>query len=402
MKVLFLLTQDLESPSGLGRYFPMAQSLTSLGHETTIVALHSNFHSLAKRDFVQDGVKVCYVGQMHVQKKANEKIYFNLLKLLGVTFQATLALTKAALKAETDIYIVGKPHPMNGIAGIIARIMKRSPLIVDCDDYETGSSNFRQAWQREVVSFFERQIPRHSDAVLSNTYFMQDNLISWGVSPKKIHYIPNGVDAGRFRQPESGEILELRSKLGLEGYKIVSFIGSLSLVNHPVDILFDAFRLIKDEYDHIKLLIVGGGEDFQTLKQLAAEYQMDSEVIFTGRVPKEQVVLYYHVSDVTVDPVYDNDAERGRSPLKLFESWYCGTPFITGDVGDRRYLLENSQAGVLVKPGDAGALADALRSVLNHADFTNDTGTIIEDRVKGFQWSQLALKLQDVIIQLSN
>jgi hypothetical protein len=46
-KITFLLTQDLESPSGLGRYWPMARYLAALGHQVKIGALHSNFNSLS-------------------------------------------------------------------------------------------------------------------------------------------------------------------------------------------------------------------------------------------------------------------------------------------------------------------------------------------------------------------
>ncbi len=48
MRILFLLTQDLDSPSGAGRYQPMAKYLTKLGHQVTIAALHSNYFSLKR------------------------------------------------------------------------------------------------------------------------------------------------------------------------------------------------------------------------------------------------------------------------------------------------------------------------------------------------------------------
>ena len=72
MHILFLLTQDLESPSGLGRYWPLARHLARLGHEMEIAALHPAWQSLESRVFLRDGVRVSYVAQMHVRREGNQ------------------------------------------------------------------------------------------------------------------------------------------------------------------------------------------------------------------------------------------------------------------------------------------------------------------------------------------
>ena len=77
MRILFLLTQDLESPSGLGRYAPLARELTVLGHQITIAALHSRYDTLDRRSFFKEGVDVRYLAPMHVKKRGNLKIYYN-------------------------------------------------------------------------------------------------------------------------------------------------------------------------------------------------------------------------------------------------------------------------------------------------------------------------------------
>lgn len=56
-KILFLLTQDLASPSGLGRYFPIAKYLVEQGYQAEIGALHSDYENLSVRDVVVEGVK---------------------------------------------------------------------------------------------------------------------------------------------------------------------------------------------------------------------------------------------------------------------------------------------------------------------------------------------------------
>ncbi|MGW8252136.1 MAG: hypothetical protein ACWGO1_15960, partial [Anaerolineales bacterium] len=68
MKILFLLTQDLESPSGLGRYAPMARELSALGHRVQVAALHSAYDELEHKQLQMAGAQISYVAPMHVRK----------------------------------------------------------------------------------------------------------------------------------------------------------------------------------------------------------------------------------------------------------------------------------------------------------------------------------------------
>ena len=93
MRILFLLTQDLESPSGLGRYLPIAKELNKLGHKVNIAALHSNFETLRQTQFEIEGVPVEYVAPMHVRKIGDQKRYYTNSELLAIASRATWALS---------------------------------------------------------------------------------------------------------------------------------------------------------------------------------------------------------------------------------------------------------------------------------------------------------------------
>jgi len=394
MKILFLLTQDLESPSGLGRYFPMARALTDLGHQVSISALHSDFSHLSEQRFYQNGVNVNYVAQMHVSKIGNYKSHFNPFQLILIVTNATIKLTRSALTTPADIIHVGKPHPMNGTAGLIAGKTSRRKLFVDCDDYEAGSGHFKNSWQKLVVANFEKRLPHFADTVTTNTQFMRNKLTSWGVPSAKILDLPNGIDRLRFSKPDPDEVDSLRIKLGLDGKKVVAFIGSLSLTSHPINLLIDAFAQIKSNAPDAHLLIVGGGESLGELQAQAQQFALNEHVTFTGRIPPDQLVLYYHLSHVSVDPVYHNEAALGRLPLKLFESWACGIPFVTADVGDRRSYLENPPAGLLVQPGDPAELAKAILQIFSDPELAAAISRNGTRLVEEYYWDRLVRRLE--------
>lgn len=401
MKILFLLTQDLESPSGLGRYWPMAHAMAARGHEVRIATMHSDWSSLTEKHFQREGVVVDYVAPMHVRKQGSQKQYYSPLQLIKISLQATCALYTSARSQSVDILHVGKPHPMNSIAGIFAAGGKHTALCLDCDDYEAGSNRFQKAWQKSVVAFFEKMMPRLSRLITTNTYFMKDKLQGWGVPDERIKYLPNGIEQKRFTTPSLDEVENLRNRLGIRDKKVVLYLGSLSLVNHPVDLLLRAHALILRELPKAVLLIVGGGEDLDKLQDLAGSLGISQATNFTGRVNPDDVSAYYAVADVSVDPVHENDAAKGRSPLKLFESWQCGIPFVTSGVGDREYLLGQPPAGILANPpGEPGALARVILEVLRSSELSEELRQRGYERVKEFTWDRLAIKLEEEYVKL--
>ena len=396
MKVLFLLTQDLESPGGLGRYWPLARELARLGHTVTVAALHSNYEALPRKRFMQAGVNIWYVAPMHVRKRGNIKSYYSTPALLWVLARATWALSWVALSIPADIIHIGKPHPMNGLAGLLGQYLRGRRVYLDCDDIEGDVNRFGARWQKWIMVSFERWLPRRVHYITTHSYFIRSRLQANGIPSERIYYISNGVDRQRFVPPDLQKVAGLRGELGLDGKKVIAYVGSLSLAAHPVDLLLKAFVAIRQAQPESILLVVGGGEDYEGLRYQAQILGIASSTIFIGRVSPKDVSLFYYVSDVSVDPVYDDNVARGRSPLKLFESWACGVPFVSADVGDRRLLLGEPPAGLLASPGDPLSLAETILKILNDQDLAQTLSKRGLERVKTYFWDQLAVKLDEI------
>ena len=363
MHVAFLLTQSLSSPSGLGRYWPVSKELVRLGYEVTVIALHHDLALAERRRFTQDGVRVWYVSQMHVRKVGDRKLYFSPARTVAVSAAATWHLTWAALRTPADVYHVAKPHPMNSIAGYIASRVKGKPLLVDCDDYEAASGRFSTRWQRQIIAAFEDWMPRLARGVTVNTRFMMERLRDLGVSSDRIVYVPNGVDRARFARnlPSDG----IRKAYGLdEGEDVIVYVGTLSMHSHPVDLLLDAFARVVQSGCKAVLLIVGAGEDYDSLRERTRSLALGDRVHFAGRVSPEEVPAYLALATVSVDPVRDDDTAAARSPLKIVESIAARVPVVTGDIGDRAMVLCDGRLGILVPPGDSEVLAQGLMALL--------------------------------------
>lgn len=394
MKILFLLTQDLESPAGGGRYLPWAKALAKLGHQVNIAALHANYASINQTEFTIEGVDVSYVAQMHVLKEDNLKKYYPARQLVRIVSKATVELVKTAWNSDADIIQVGKPHPMNGLAGLVARYLKSRVVFLDCDDFEMANIHFGAGWQKIGVHFFETYLPKHVDYVSVHTHFLRDQIINLGVKSERVIYLPHGVDGSRFTQIDYSRVEQLRNELGLTDKRVITFIGSLSLPSHPVEILLDAFQQVSTALPRTVLLIVGGGEEYEHLMAKANWLGLKDRVIFRGRVAGEEVPLYYKLADVSAEPVIDNPVGRSSLPIKMFESWAAGVPFITQDVGDRRMVLGEPPAGIAAEAGDANSLAQSILKVLSDNQLAESLRQRGFEQAKKYSWEELSKQME--------
>jgi glycosyltransferase involved in cell wall biosynthesis len=389
LRVLFLLTQSLDYPSGLGRYWPIARHMARLGYEVEIAALHPRWSAASKRIFKQNGVTVQYVSQMHVRQSNHRREYFALPQLLWVSLVATTALARVALIRNVNVIHIAKPHPMNGLAGWLGARLRRTRLYLDCDDYEAVSNNFGSAWQKTIVKWWEDRLPKSVQGVTVNTCFLRDRCQRLGLAPERMRVIPNGFDPDRFEPVSLVERNEVRQQWGLDGHPVVLYPGSFSLSSHPILLLLDAFVEVRRRLREARLLLVGGGEDIDRVAEAVRQRNLSPAVVMTGRVDPARLPAIYAASQVVVDPVNDDDVARARSPLKVVEALACGVPVVTGAVGDRAMMLEEGQAGVLVPPGHAPALAEGLLRVLTDPAYHAELSEGARRTRRRFQWNVL-------------
>jgi glycosyltransferase involved in cell wall biosynthesis len=205
-------------------------------------------------------------------------------------------------------------------------------------------------------------MPRLVRGVTVNTHFLLERIRAVVPASRPVILVPNGVDLADFEPPEPERVRALRAQLGLAERPAVIYVGSLSLVNHPVDLLLKGFaEKVLPRVPQAVLLIAGGGPDLEALQAQAAI--LGESVRFLGRIPHAEILCYYAAADLSIDPVLADETAAARSPLKLYESLAVGTPVLTGAVGDRCDLLQACPS-MLVPAGDASALGLRIAHLL--------------------------------------
>jgi len=117
---------------------------------------------------------------------------------------------------------------------------------------------------------------------------------------KNIYIIPTGIEIERFyvENVDSKKVEEIKKKLGLKKKSFnVVFVGRLAKEKN-VDLLLSAHKNIIDKNKDINLIIIGDGPDMEEYKETSKKLGIDSNVIFVGKVPWEEIPAYYRIADV--------------------------------------------------------------------------------------------------------
>jgi PEP-CTERM/exosortase A-associated glycosyltransferase len=207
---------------------------------------------------------------------------------------------------------------------------------------------------------------RRADAVTTICEGLRTDIVARGIPANRVTVIPNAVDIEQFALGGAPDA-ELRRGLGLDGCRVLGFIGSF-YAYEGLDLLLRALPEIVERAPDVKVLLTGGGPQEGPLKALATQLQLDDRVVFTGRIPHADVVRYYDLVDVLVYPRHSMRLTELVTPLKPLEAMAQGRLVVASDVGGHRELIRDGDTGVLFRAGDAGDLAAKVLALLERTD----------------------------------
>jgi len=95
---------------------------------------------------------------------------------------------------------------------------------------------------------------------------------------------------------------------------------------------------------------------------------LSESVVLQGRIDHSQMAATLNMARISVCPLLEIPKFRNNIPVKVFESWACGVPVVCSDLPPIRPFFKGQQYGLLVKPGSAQALADALEHLIRNPD----------------------------------
>jgi glycosyltransferase involved in cell wall biosynthesis len=245
-------------------------------------------------------------------------------------------------------------------AGVAATLRARRPLFLEFNGSEVWVGRH---WDRVGMLGLLEKFERLNLAAAARVFVVSEverrNLLRAGLAGDKIIVNPNGVNVEKFR-PGVGGAKE-RVSLGIETDEmLVGFVGTFGPW-HGVLVLARAIALVPQE-TRVRFLLVGAGSLREEAERIIREAGAGERVIFTGAVEHDRVPALLDACDVLASPhvPLEDGSEFFGSPTKLFEYMAMGKPIVASRLGQIGEVLETEETALLVEPGDARALCEAI------------------------------------------
>ena len=287
---------------------------------------------------------------------------------------AALAAMVRLLRRER-IHVAHTHNSKAGFLGRLAARLARTPVVVHTV-HGFAFHDAESAWRRRLFRALERMAADWAD----HTIFISQPLIEWAdregiLRPGRYSKIYSGIDVESFRRHAAADPTPVRRSLGLgPGDRVVGLVAKLwEGKGHRVAL--EALARIRPEVPEARLLLVGEGPLEPELRRRAAELGVADAVVFAGF--RTRIAEITAACDLCILPSFFEGMGR-----VLLEAGAAGRAVVASRVGGIPDVVEHGVTGLLVPPGDARALARAVRELLCDPERAARMGRAARERIR--------------------
>jgi glycosyltransferase involved in cell wall biosynthesis len=343
---------------------------------------------LARYDDLSLRVLVCndvfaykdeWISGVRVKKLANV-LHLFLKRVLLFSTPVSLTFPFWLRQMKADILHFHLPNPLAVLAYFLVR--PRGKLVVTWH-----SDIVKQKKLARLLRPLEEWFLRKADLILATSPNMITHSSSLAKFREKCRVVPLGINANRYGEPAGMEARD-------HAKKAILFVGRL-VYYKGVHVLVEAMRGVDAE-----LIIIGRGPLHDELIAAIKANGLEDRISIIPPVPFDKLIEYYYRSDVFILPSIASSEAFGIVQL---EAMACGKPVISTNLPTGvPFVNEHGKTGLVVKPGDASELREAIRVLLGDdglrlrmgecarnrvlAEFTNDR---VAERVRSIYKSLL-------------
>lgn len=265
-----------------------------------------------------------------------------------------LRLALAALRVrDADAVVVGY---LGHVDVQLARLLfRRTPIVLDHLLFLTDTARDRAlggGWRDRVLGVVDRAAMRAADVLVLDTHEHLE-LVPTDLRDRAV-VVAVGAPEHWFHRPTPPDG-EPDGAAPTEPLEVVFFGLFTPLQGAPV--IGDAIRLLADR-DDVRFTMVGSGQQWQETRDRAGD---DARCRWVPWVAPDELPALVAAHDVCLGIFGDGPKSLRVVPNKVYQGAAAGCAVVTSDSAPQRRAL--GDAGVLVPPEDADALAAALRAL---------------------------------------
>lgn len=255
------------------------------------------------------------------------------------------------------------------------RLLADIPLVVTVHD---PVSHVGDKPSRRTPQIMHRLVFRQATQLIVHNEQMQQAMASQGAEPTRLNIVPTVVrgheEVATAVNEEDGAVL---------------FFGRIWEYK-GLDYLIRAEPLVSERVPHARFIIAGAGEDFSTYQRMMVN--VDRFEVHNRYVPNDEVPSLFRRASVVALP-YIDATQSGV----IVTAYNFGRPVVATTVGGLPSMVEHGRTGLLVRPRDERALADAIVRLLSDDDLRRSMGAQAKKRaLEEFSASSVAERTVDV------
>jgi glycosyltransferase involved in cell wall biosynthesis len=359
MKIWFINHYALPpSEAGGTRHYSHARELISRGHEVTIVA--SSFHHLQRKHMMAmpgnkwerqefDGVPFIFIPSRGYQSNSLARVV-NMVEFAHRTWQGRWTGELTA----PDLILGSSPDPFAALAAERLASWYSVPFVLEIRDLwpyvltEVGGYSRLHPFVLFVARLMRYLYARAGKIIMFSQY-SGDLMTRYGADPRKIVWIPNGVDLSMSPEPRPAPD---------DGPFIVTYLGAHNQWN-SLDAVLDAAKILQGRSTRVTFRFIGDGVSKPGLIE-KAKTEGIRNVSFDDPVPKKKVPEVLNSSHAFIINNRKDGASKGwMSFQKIYEYLAAARPVVFGSCTNDDVVRE-SGAGISVEAGNATQLAAAV------------------------------------------
>jgi glycosyltransferase involved in cell wall biosynthesis len=212
--------------------------------------------------------------------------------------------------------------------------------------------------------------------------------LDYGIPEEKMTVIYNGVNLIEFNPQITRS--KIRSEYSLDDKPVILSVGC-GTIRKGIPYLLRSVRDVKAQIPDVRLIVTGPTSYKQQMLSITRDLGIQENVIFSGKVPREELPFYYSACDIVAVP----SLQEGF-PIVVLEAMASGKPVVASRVGGIPEAIEPGKTGILVDAGNSNQLGRALITLLNDQDLRRRMGRearlVAETR---FDWERIAQRYID-------
>ena len=358
----------------------------ALGHNVRLIS-PTNADPTAESTEARGSDKPASVGTVMLHKLADvlPQAFFEIMEVC-YNFFAIMRLWRGVKGGAVDV--IYERYAFFNFAGAFVSKRKNIPLIVEVNEL-SGHKRIRGQFFVRLCSAIEKYILRQASVVVCVSDFLNREASSKvDLQKTKVITIPNGVPlAWLERKISLDEVAVLREKYGLQGKKVICFVGGL-VHWHNFDLLLHAVKDVQATFSNAVMMFIGDGPLKNHINESAENLALQpGSILFVGKVPHSDVPIYLKLADIAVIP----ETNDFRSPIKMFEYMAMGLPVIAPRKPAIEVAITDQKEGLLFEAGNYSSLAQSLLECLSQTEFARKLGENARQRVfNNFIWERHA------------